>query len=534
MVGVHRPGYNVENLRENEVLLDLGELPDGKSINNKINFPQGSVEVENADWIFEIPNPFPFRGTTYIARRWAERKTNNPDQIRLPSPLDVSFSKAVSKQIKSGTTPDELISLLPDSLQIALATTSTDPMDLVALAKLSCEFVYEKCGRPVGLKYKTDSTNKRAVISNLPLFEALANNEHLPDDYKEVMVLRPGVQGGSEIVGDWLDKEHGSHVFEYLRSNSYIPWGHYAANMANDAIRYRLKDLSFHDMKGLRHLYYQRTYIRLSNDLKLTQTFSRKTISETVLEDLRISVYNALSVFDQKIPFDRTLWGWNFGFDFAPSHYRLHASHQQIHQQFALVPAQVPLCSSGAKQTSKSAELDSFACGDLIESFIEDYKEKTGVAFFDAYIQAIKNNQRMDGRESSNHHLIVYEDSNIMVFVPKAQTSQWELQMMTLKPIGNILEADSQTRDSLDRGMYIAAQTLGAMGARMITSIEFSKRFSQMESDQRLLYSFLPKLPESPGAFSEAQLRWINGHYPEDFAAACRKHVPDIVASIEN
>jgi hypothetical protein len=27
------------------------------------------------------------------------------------------------------------------------------------------------------------------------------------------------------------------------------------------------------------------------------------------------------------------------------------------------------------------------------------------------------------------------------------------------------------------------------------------------------------------GAFSEAQLRYINGHYPEDFAIACRQEL---------
>ena len=41
--------------------------------------------------------------------------------------------------------------------------------------------------------------------------------------------------------------------------------------------------------------------------------------------------------------------------------------------------------------------------------------------------------------------------------------------------------------------------------------------------DQRLLYSFLPKIPYSMGAFSEAEARYILGHYPEDFAAACRQ-----------
>jgi hypothetical protein len=44
-----------------------------------------------------------------------------------------------------------------------------------------------------------------------------------------------------------------------------------------------------------------------------------------------------------------------------------------------------------------------------------------------------------------------------------------------------------------------------------------------------MVYAFLPRLPESPGAFSEAQLRWINGHYPEDFALACRLRLEQVL-----
>jgi sugar phosphate isomerase/epimerase len=117
-----------------------------------------------------------------------------------------------------------------------------------------------------------------------------------------------------------------------------------------------------------------------------------------------------------------------------------------------------------------------------------------------------------------------------MLFVPKAQTSQWELQLVTLAPVGNILEADDATRRSLDRAVLTAVQTLGRMGARMITTIEYAKRFDAGDTGQHMLYSFLPRLPESPGAFSEAQQRWIIGHYPEDFAAACRMHRPALAS----
>jgi len=96
---------------------------------------------------------------------------------------------------------------------------------------------------------------------------------------------------------------------------------------------------------------------------------------------------------------------------------------------------------------------------------------------------------------------------------------------MTKKACSNILEADISLRASLDHAMLIAIQTLETLGAQMVTAIELSGRFdnkNQNDIGQHLLYSFIPKLPYAPGTFSEAQLRWISGCYPEDFAQACR------------
>ena len=143
------------------------------------------------------------------------------------------------------------------------------------------------------------------------------------------------------------------------------------------------------------------------------------------------------------------------------------------------------------------------------------------VTFAD-YIKAVRNNRRMDGRNDLSADLVVYQDEFVMLFVPKAQTSQWELQLVTLGQVGNVLEADKNVRASLNKGIITAMRVLTGMGARMITVIEFTKRIGVSDIDQRLLYSFLPKIPYSMGAFSEAQLRFINGHYPEDFAIACR------------
>ena len=522
--GIHKPAYRVENLRENNFIRPLGWYRNFTPRDNRVNFPPGQVNVPQADPVFEVPNPFPFRGVTYILKRWADQKAKDVSKIALPPAPRVSFMETLKdwadQRVVAASAIEDLFCDLPDAVKLAIAETSTDPADLVALAEISCHFLHsKKTGWPVGLKYQADEAGRdRPVIYYPLLYEMVANNPYLPYAYKDVMVLRPGVQGDSEIVGEFPNLGSGTHVFEYLRQNSYIPGGHYAANSAHDAVRYRLADLRLKDMRAMRHLYYQRTYLRLARDLGVSIECERRTLSMVELEGLRRDVGNALATPEKqkRLTCNRSLWGWNFGFDYAPSGYRLHASHQQVHQQYAMVP--VDFETQGVGDLS----LKPYACGDLIAEFIDAYYQQTGASFFDAYIQAIYNNKRMDG-EMGESSLIIYSDDHVLLFVPKAQTSQWEIQLMTLAPVGNILEADQAVRAAIDYGMLIAVKVLEAMNARLITVIEYSKAIDDPSANgQRLIYAFLPRLPESPGAFSEAQLRWINGHYPEDFAAACR------------
>jgi hypothetical protein len=514
--GVHRPCFTADNFREADRLADLGMLPDGSRHRNSANFPRGSVHEPAANWVFEIPNALPFRGTTYIGKAWADARAGNPESIRLPAPPAVSFCAGYDDESAACLA----IGRLPRPLQLALAATSTDARDLRCLAHLACTLCMdEKSGEPWGLAYRKGSGGRiEARIADETLFDAVANNPHLPDPYKQAMVLRPGAQGGSEIVGEQHPAPD-SHVFEYLRRNSYIPWGHYAANMADDAVRYRLEDLTPADMAGMRHLYYQRSYTRLAGMLNLPSKTDGGPLEADELETLRIQIVKALP-HKADIEFNRTLWGWNYGFDYAPSGYRLHASHQQIHQQFALVPARVPLATAEGSQPA-------YACGDLVDDVVKAFRRQTGRGFFECYQQAVMQNQRMDGNPDGQRSLVVFEDERVMLYVPKAQTSQWELQLMPKTSVGNIVEADTAMRRALDNAILIAVKVLGSLGATMITAIEYSKPIVNGDADQRLLLAFLPRLPESPGAFSEAQLRWINGHYPEDFALACRRRTAE-------
>jgi hypothetical protein len=520
--GIHKPAYTAANLRLEEKIQCLGTLPDQALVDNRKNFPENDVSVEAADWIFEIPNPFPFRGVTFIDKEWADASARDDSRISLPSRPEVSLSTLLTQ---TKTDPD-LLEKLPAPMLLALATCSTDPDDLKRLAKLSCAINFANGDKPISLQYTKDNRGRiRSIIHDHALFEAVANNPFLPDAYKIVMVLRPGAQGGSEIVGEW-PKSKDSHIFEYLRQNSYIPGGHYAANMADDAIRYSIESLTPDDMKGLRHLYYQRIYVSLASRLGITPLPERRPLSPEELEGLRLTINKEIAQKNQLRL--ATLWGWNFGFDYAPSNYRLHASHQQIHQQYAMIPEQVAKFSGNPD--NPTGFMPAYCCGDMIAGVVEQYHGFYKRDFFDDYLRAIADNQRMDGRSDRESALIVWQDEKVMLFVPKAQTSQWELQLMTKKNAdgmfpGNILETNEQVRNSLDIGILQAQKALAALGARMVTTIEYSKRLGPGGARQPLLYALLPRLPESPGAFSEAQLRFINGHYPEDFAAVCRRHL---------
>ena len=533
---IHKPAFVAENLRANDHIINLGQTREGRLVFNQSNFPKEHVVENSADWIYEIPNPFPFRGTTYIGKTWADRNAKVPTTIGLAKPETVSLSTPLSKWLHSqnlavdaSSRIDTLFRLMPRSVLLALAVTSTDADDLIRLANISAQFTWKSDGvTPKGMIFQKDSKGAlKPAISDDKLFDAVANNAHLPEVYKKIMVLNPGIQGNSEIVGEWVSTTKNSHVLEYLRRNSYIPWGHYAVNMAHDTIRYGTEELLGEDIRGMRHLYYQRTYVRLAEQLGISFPFDKRSATIEELETLRETILLDLTKNNRwdELKFNRTLWGWNFGFDFAASGYRLHASHQQVHQQFAMIPASISVDSQMCED-SENPNAAAYACGDLITDFINAYRKKHHVPFFNAYEKALRSNHRLDGDTTRPHQLVIYEDDHILLFVPKAQTSQWELQLMPKAAIGNILETDRAMRAALDHAIWTAVRTLGAMNAKMITTIEFSKKIGLDPNDQRLLYCFLPRLPESPGAFSEAQLRWINGHYPEDFAAACRANLP--------
>lgn len=519
--GIHKQKFTATNLRETDHTVTLGcTRNQEETISNVLNFPEGDVCVSKGAWIFEIPNAFPFLGATFIVKTQADRTAGgcNPFVDLLKRPRERGEQSDLKEMSRASL--------------LSLAASSTEPKLLAALAEQSCQFVFDDTGTvPIGRVYRRDSEGRlHPSVSDYHLYQLVSNNPFLPDDYKRQMVLIPGVQGRSSIVGEY--SKDNTHIWEYLRENSYIPWGHYAANMAHDSVRYTMKSLKARDVSGLRHLYYQRMYVQLARELGLPFPASRRIISKDDLERLRVSLLSEIgkrTLKGNKIPYSAIIWGQNFGFDLSASGYRLGGSHQQIHQQFALVPSGMAVFAGGENVVPVST-MPTYAQGDRIAQFSQQYRQETGQPFFATYLEAIQSNRRLDGRSDQENRLTVFQDDNLIVFVPKAQRSQGEVHIMTTGTCGNILEADTGVRDSLDRAIVLTMKSLENLGVEMFTGFELSKRLDNTDPDQRLLYCFFPRHPRSPGGFSEFQQRWISNHYPEDFAKVCREQVDQIIA----
>ncbi len=523
--GLHRPSYKVLNLRYGDFISKLG-FSSHETIYNHDNFPKGHIDVLNGEPVYEIKNPFPFYGATYILKSSADKFKKEPHTFSFKTCPKRQYENNDEKILK-----DIDLKTLSRHLLLSLAVNSTSEKILKKIAHISCDFAFsDEHGddrrkglepSPTGLLY---DDKMRPIIHDKALFEAVANNPHLPDNYKRIMVLIPGAQGKNPIVGEYIGTN--THVWEYLRKNSYIPWGHYASNMAHDAIRYSVNDLKMEDMKGLRFLYYQRVYMQIAGSLGLSIADKPHPLDEDGLERLRIEVLNGLMAIISmgKMPFwGSNLWGWNYGFSYASSGYRLHASHQQIHNQYALVPY-------GIEDTDINGGIMSpYIIGELVHNHAKNFRRETQKDFFESYLSSIYDNKRLDNDQSANCSLIFFEDDNVLAYVPKAQRFTGEVHLMAKKDVGNILEADNKMRASIDRGILLIMKALSSLGAEMITVYEVSKRYYHIEENQCIFYCFLPRSEYAPGSMSEAQGRWIIGHYPEDFAS----YMKDAVEKIE-
>ena len=73
-----------------------------------------------------------------------------------------------------------------------------------------------------------------------------------------------------------------------------------------------------------------------------------------------------------------------------------------------------PVFKEGENEKSVAA-LSTYAQGDMVAQFGREYRNNTSRDFFDAYLEAIQNNKRMDGRvekEGDVSRIVVFDNEN--------------------------------------------------------------------------------------------------------------------------
>ncbi|MEZ4567107.1 MAG: hypothetical protein R2860_09115 [Desulfobacterales bacterium] len=182
--GRHQPCFTVANLRENDYIGPLGRFADGAMVDNQANFPPGDVDEPAATMIYEIPNPFPFRGVTYISENWAAKKAKDPSSIMLSPPKAVSFTETLEKWFgKNQLTPEkkhQIFNTLPASLNWPLR--KPPPTGGCRLAGPDLPANLWLTQKPAGLTdFCIIRTNpvQSARYYGRPLYEVIANNPPL-------------------------------------------------------------------------------------------------------------------------------------------------------------------------------------------------------------------------------------------------------------------------------------------------------------------------------------------------------------------
>lgn len=141
-VGVHQPSYTVRNLREREFRGMLGQLPDGREVDNAANFPEGDIHASASYPVYEIANALPFRGCTYIDAGWAAARSLNPASIAIRPQPPLSLRQHLAAQGMDEAAVQQCVKGLPLQLRYALAATSGDAEELIWLAETCCSFIY--------------------------------------------------------------------------------------------------------------------------------------------------------------------------------------------------------------------------------------------------------------------------------------------------------------------------------------------------------------------------------------------------------
>jgi hypothetical protein len=135
-----------------------------------------------------------------------------------------------------------------------------------------------------------------------------------------------------------------------------------------------------------------------------------------------------------------------------------------------------------------------------------------------------------------DYSYIVWEDTQVALYVPYGQCSKHEMQIMTLQPRGNITDLEEEEMASLSKAEYIAIRIYKELNVTSFNQIVLSKLFKDHRAPRfRLVVSFVTR--EVDLAMSELSMLYVVDQHPWDsrkeIQTAWKRIEQDVIADIE-
>jgi len=149
-------------------------------------------------------------------------------------------------------------------------------------------------------------------------------------------------------------------------------------------------------------------------------------------------------------------------------------------------------------------------------------------------------NQRIDFQKSylaalQESDYVIWNDGNVVLYVPYGQCSMYELQAMVCEPCNNFTELSQQQVESLSKAEYIALRLFKALDINSFNNVVLSKLYHDTRAPTfRLVEAFITR--EVDLAVSELSMLYVVDQHPwtsrNKLMSAWEEIQPDILGEI--
>ncbi len=154
-----------------------------------------------------------------------------------------------------------------------------------------------------------------------------------------------------------------------------------------------------------------------------------------------------------------------------------------------------------------------FNIGDHLSEICASY-DKSGIDYLEDYMEALRS-----------RHYVIWEDSNVMLYIPFGQIAIHELQVIVKRRnSNNFLSLNVKEIESLSQCEYLVTKIYKKIGIHSFNEVMIAEPFNMQSNGFRSIFSFITR--EVDFAVSELNLLYVVDKFPEDTFETIMEKLP--------